>query len=97
MDKFAAPAASGSVVLSPAGPSGWRAIDSSYPLTDARCLLAYVEAVADHYLVLSLVPSLGGVTEVGTLAEAVTMIQQRRTRAAGAATSSGTAAVVVRE
>lgn len=68
----------GPIVLSPAGPDAWRAIDSSYPLTDARCLIAYVEALGDRYLVLSLVPPLGGVTEVDTLAEAETVVRHLR-------------------
>lgn len=46
MDVGGAPAA---VLLSPTGEAGWRATDPSYPLTDARSLLAYVEAVAGRY------------------------------------------------
>ena len=66
------------IVLTPAGPGAWRAIDPSYPTEDARCLLAYVESVGDRYLVLSLVPPLGGVTEVETLADAESAVQGLR-------------------
>jgi hypothetical protein len=69
---------SGRIVLSPAGPRGWRAIDPSYPTEDARCLLAYVESIGGRYLVLSLVPPLGGVTEVETLADAESAVQELR-------------------
>lgn len=68
----------GPVTLVPAGRDAWRAIDSSYPLTDARCLLAYIEAIGDRYLVLSLIPPLGGVTEVDTLAAAETVVRELR-------------------
>ena len=66
------------IVLSPAGVGAWRAIDPSYPTEDARCLLAYVESVGDRYLVLSLVPPLGGVTEVDSFAEAEAAVQGLR-------------------
>jgi hypothetical protein len=77
------------IVLSPAGPGAWRALDPTYPPEDARCLLAYVESVGDRYLVLSLVPPLGGVTEVETLADAEAAVQglregTRRTASLGA-------------
>ena len=79
-----------SITLCPAGPDAWRAIDTSYPLSDARCLLAYVEAIGDRYLVLSLVPPLGGVTEVDTLTAAETVVrhlQQHVSWVGGIATS----------
>ena len=41
-------------------------------------LLAYVESVGDRYLVISLVPPLGGVTEVETLADAEAAVEQLR-------------------
>jgi hypothetical protein len=66
------------VALYRAGPESWRAIDPSFPLWDARCLLAHVEAVGDHYVVLSLVPPLGGVTEVPTLAAAEDCVEELR-------------------
>lgn len=72
MDVGGAPAA---VLLSPTGEAGWRATDPSYPPTDARSLLAYVEAEAGRYLVTSLVPPIGSVTEVGSLADARATIE----------------------
>jgi hypothetical protein len=66
------------VVLIEAGRDAWRAIDTRYPLSDARCLLAYVERSAGRYLVLSLIPPLGGITEADTLAEAGEVAQRLR-------------------
>ena len=69
---------SGRITLAPAGPDTWRALDSAYPSTDARCLLAFVESVDGHYVVLSLVPPLGGTTEVETLSEAEAVVEKLR-------------------
>ena len=66
------------IVLSPAAPGAWRALDPSYPTEDARCLLAYIESVGDRYLVISLVPPLGGVTEVESLSDAQAAVQGLR-------------------
>ncbi|GAA4044960.1 hypothetical protein [Agromyces indicus] len=66
------------VALYRAGADSWRAIDPSFPLWDARCLLAHIEAVGDHYVVLSLVPPLGGVTEVASLSAAEECVEQIR-------------------
>ena len=76
MDEFDPLRAPGPIALFPAGPDAWRAIDSSFPLTDARCLLAYVEAIGDRYVVLSLIPPLGGVTEADTLAAAEKVVHE---------------------
>lgn len=72
------PARASRIALYRAGADSWRAIDPSFPLWDARCLLAHVEAVGDHYVVLSLVPPLGGVTEVATLSAAEDVVEQIR-------------------
>lgn len=63
------------ILLSPAGADSWRALDPAYPPTDARCLLAYVESIADHYLVLSLIPPLGTTFEVDTLSAGEAVIR----------------------
>jgi hypothetical protein len=88
MNEFDPRRAPGPIELFPAGPDAWRAIDSSYPLTDARCLLAYVEAIGDRYVVLSLIPPLGGVTEVDTLAAAETVVWELHLSRGSAPTSS---------
>lgn len=80
---------SGGIVLSPAGPDSWRAIDTSYPLSDARCLLAYVETIGHRYLVLSLIPPLGGVTEVETLSAAEAVVRDLRDHASQSTGPSG--------
>ena len=47
--------------------------------TDGRPLPAgYVESIGDRYLVISLIPPLGGVTEVETLADAVSAVEGLR-------------------
>ena len=71
----------GGITLAQAGPDSWRAIDTAYPLSDARCLLAYVETIGDRYLVLSLIPPIGGVTEVATLSAAESVVRDLRDRA----------------
>ncbi len=68
-----------SVTLIPAGRDSWRAIDRSYPLSDARCLLAYVEYTGGRYVIMSLVPPLGGVTEASSLAEVRELVRSLRT------------------
>lgn len=67
------------VVLLQADGSSWRAVDQSFPLSDARSLLAYIERSGDRYMVLSLVPPVGGVTETETLAEAEEIARRLRT------------------
>jgi hypothetical protein len=59
------------IVLSPAGEGSWRVLDKRFPASDARCLLAYVERVEAGYLVLSLVPPLGGLIEVSSPQDAL--------------------------
>jgi hypothetical protein len=59
------------IVLSPAGEASWRVLDKRFPVSDARSLLAYVERVEAGYLVLNLVPPLGGLFEVSSLQDAL--------------------------
>jgi hypothetical protein len=66
------------ITLLPTGADSWRAIDAAYPITDPRCLLAYVESIGDRYLVVSLVPPLGGVTEVDTLSAAEAVVRNHQ-------------------